>query len=372
LFKKKNDQVFPTSLSEIAFVLVFLLMLLLGYMIIKEMKDKEEAQQQLAKIKLAQSVEVITAAMQQANTELTQTLTKSGHLKPAEVISRLTETAQVRAERDALRDQLAQQNERLTALTALREQIKKAGDNTATNVIHEEVESALTLQNQIRQAVQDQYIAQEPSKDPETPSISGDNKQAIKLVKTALETSQEVRNQIKIKLERDVKPGDEPGAVRTVVDAAKNFEQLVKNKSSPEALKKENSDLRGQLAYVTRQLNAKGGLDHAPCWANEKGKIEYLFNVETRPDGFVVSKGWLPHREQAARALPGISEALSGGTMSYSSFSSRMQPILNWSKKQDPECRHFVYLATVISDGDARDNARKQVEGFFYKLEVKR
>ena len=49
-----------------------------------------------------------------------------------------------------------------------------------------------------------------------------------------------------------------------------------------------------------------------------------------------------------------------------------MQPILDWSKKQDPECRHFVYLTTAVGDADARDNARKFVEGFFYKLEVKR
>ena len=39
----KNDMVFPVSLSEIAFTLVFLLMLLLGFMILSERKDVDDA-----------------------------------------------------------------------------------------------------------------------------------------------------------------------------------------------------------------------------------------------------------------------------------------------------------------------------------------
>src|SRR5471030_233127 len=37
-----HEQVFPTSLSEVAFTLVFLLMLLLGYMIVRVEKEKAE------------------------------------------------------------------------------------------------------------------------------------------------------------------------------------------------------------------------------------------------------------------------------------------------------------------------------------------
>lgn len=374
---KKNDQVFPTSLSEIAFILVFLIMILLGYMILKEQKEKEKAHEQLAKVAVVQSAEAATQAMREANRQLREALTAGGHQKPQEMITQLVEAKQVRTERDELREQLRELDEKLTALTALREQLAKAGSSKEAKITKDEVESAMALQDQVRKLTQNQVLAQSNPKDAKDQKNMADqappldNKQVAERVKQAIATTNELHSQVKEKLDHNIKRGDEPGVVRDLVKTAKNFEDFNGNKKSYEMIKTENADLRGQLLYASRQLNAKGGLDHAPCWADEQGKIEFLFNVETRPGGFVVSKGWLPHREQAARALPGIDQAISDSNVSPTTFASNMQPILNWSKKQDPECRHFVHLATTISDADARDSARKQVEGFFYKLEVK-
>lgn len=379
MLKKKNDQVFPTSLSEIAFTLIFLLMLLLGYMVLKEQKEKEAAQSQLAKVAQVKSIETVTQGMQEANRQLTNSLASGGQPKPSEVITQLTEAIEVRAERDKLLEQERELREKLSALSALREEISKV-DNNKKNVAQEEIESALVLQDQIRKLVEAHVAIPAPaqdSKDQESPATPPQNsptntKQSVELVKHSLLASSELHKQIHEKFARTINPGEEPGAVREVVIAAKHYEDSAKSRTSPEALKKDNADLRGQLAYMSKIINSKGGLDHAPCWANENGKIEYLFNIQTQNAGFVVSKGWLPHREQSANDLPGIEQALSGGAMSASSFAAKMQPILLWSKKQDPECRHFVSLSTTISDADSRDKARKHVEGFFYKFESSR
>ena len=372
---KKNDQVFPTSLSEIAFILVFLLMLLLGYLILKEQKEKEEAQRQLAMVGQVQSAEAATQAMQQANTELTQTLASNGYAKPAEVITQLVEASQVRAERDQLRQQLKELNDKLTALEEIRDKIAKISSAQTDKVAREEVESALHLQQEIRKLTQDQTAdkPKEPaSQVAQAAKTPVNDKQVMDRVKQAIAATNKLRELIKEKLERDINPGEEQGAIKEIVTAAKGYQDLSKNKENPEAVKKELADAKGQLAYLSRQINAKGGLDHAPCWADENGKIEYLFTVETRPEGFVISKGWLLHREQDTKALPGIEQALTSGIQPKASFSANMLPILNWSKKQNPECRHFVYLFTTISDADTRDSARKVVEGFFYKLEIKK
>lgn len=80
---------------------------------------------------------------------------------------------------------------------------------------------------------------------------------------------------------------------------------------------------------------------------------------------------WPPGREAAARALPGIADVLAG-PHSNQTFISRIQGIFNWSKSQDPECRHYVQLKSSISDAVQSDRARLMVENYFYKAEVRR
>jgi hypothetical protein len=354
---KKTDQIFPTSLSEIAFILVFLLMVLMGFLLIEESKAKEIAVRELASTRKSQKVEEIKKSFEEAKEEFSRALEMGGHPKPEEVLTKLRSAVEDRAERDELRHKVRDLDERLTALTALRARVEAAAGESGRKVERAEVESALALQEQVRAI---------------SPHSATNGSNMVAQVKQAIDVAETLRAQLREQLGRTVSAGEEKIAVRDVIAAAKSYEEFSKNKTSANVLKRENSDLRGQLAYVSRQLNAKGGLDHAPCWADEKGKIEYLFTVETRPDGYLVHKAWLPHREQDARALPGIDHALSENVMSAPTFAATMQPVLNWSKKQEPECRHFVYLTTTVSDADSRDTARKVVEGFFYKLESKR
>jgi hypothetical protein len=102
-------------------------------------------------------------------------------------------------------------------------------------------------------------------------------------------------------------------------------------------------------------------------------KIEYIFNVQTTTAGFVVTRGWLPHREAQAKASAGFNEIMAGGDspLSAAQFSQGAKPFLDYGKAQTPECRHFVYLSSTISDADRRDEARRLVNSFFYIRERK-
>lgn len=122
---------------------------------------------------------------------------------------------------------------------------------------------------------------------------------------------------------------------------------------------------------MKNRLDARGGRDYPPCWADEAGKVEFLFSVEVRPDSVVISPAWPARREAAARVLPGI-EAVLDGPHSNQAFANKIQGIFNWSKEQNPECRHYVQLKSTITDAIQSDRARLMVENFFYKMEARR
>ena len=357
---KKNDQVFPVSLSEIAFMLVFLLMLLLGFMIIRDQREKAELKRRLEYAHHAQSTEVSQATLENAKSQFEASMRAAGHPSPQDITKKLVDGSEVRAERDRLRREVQDLSERLSALESLREKIEKATEQ-GDKVAREEIEHALALQNEIRKFTGDQAHG----------ATTAASKELRGRIKDAIAATNTLREQAKSKLGMEIKPGDEPAAMREVIEAAKLAAVVTADKNSPGLRKAEIEKLRGQIQYFTNR-NRFHGLDHPPCWVDASGKIEFLFSVETRPDGFIATKAWPPNREQEARTLPNIEQALSSGTMKMLDFSVTMQPILAWSQKQDPECRHFVFIATTIGDADARDSARKVVEGFFYKFEVKR
>ena len=68
---QQKDQIFQLSLTEIAFIITFLLLLLLGYVIFKEQTDRIAAQDALASVESHQQA---TAAMATATKELTNAL----------------------------------------------------------------------------------------------------------------------------------------------------------------------------------------------------------------------------------------------------------------------------------------------------------
>lgn len=364
---QRNDQVFQLSLTEIAFTIAFILLLLLGYLVVKEQSERMAAEAALAKV---QSVERSTAALDAAKSTLVATLQGAGVGSPDDVITKLIAVEDVRAERDRLKKQVDDLDAKLTALEELQKQLEKAAQAKRPDITRDEISDALALQEQVRKAFEDAEASRRPE-DNSRASKAQRSKEALAQVKQAIAATGELKRQMKAQLNKDLTFGQESETVRDVVTAAKGYAEMAKTGANPELLKRENSDLRGQVAFLKNRLNARGGRDYPPCWTDETGKVEFLFSVEVKPDSVVVNPAWPPRREAAARALPGMVDVLAG-PHSNLTFVSRIQGIFNWSKSQDPECRHYVQLKSSISDAVQSDRARLMVEKYFYKTEVPR
>ena len=374
---KSNDQVFQLSLTEIAFTIAFILLLLLGYLVFKEQSDRLAAEAALANVQTAESA---TSALNSAKMTLAAELQKSGTPNPDEIITRLIAADEVRSERDRLKLQVEDLDAKLTALTELQEKLEKAAKSDRPDVTKEELYSALVLQEKILKVVEpetpEKAIASEKDMHVQ-PAISerttkdSRHKEVLERVTQAITATAELRKELKNQLGKEFQPGKESQTVHELVSAAKSFGEFAKGNSSHETTKKENSDLRGQVAFLKNRLDARGGRDFPPCWADESGKVDFLFAIETRPDSVVVTPIWPPRREEAARALPRMEEVLAG-TLSNHGFVSSIQGIFNWSKKQNPECRHYVQFKSAITDAVQSDRARLMVENYFYKVEARR
>jgi hypothetical protein len=370
---QQKDQVFQLSLTEIAFTIVFILLLLLGYLVFKEESGRLAAEAALARI---QTTEQATAALTDAKNNLATVLESAGTPNPDEVITNLIAADALRVERDRLKQQVVDLDAKLTTLTELQNQLEKSARSNHPDITKNEIETALVLQDGVRKIIKHESAPDEkpelqaakPLEAHPKPPLNQRNMEILPRVKQAITTTEEFKTQLKEKLNQNLTTGREAQTVEEVVTAAKSFIELSKTGSSPEIIKKENSDLRGQVAFLKNRLDARGGRDFPPCWADENGKLEYLFSIEVKPDSVSVSPAWPQRREAAALALPEIAKLLEG-PHSNKAFGNNIQGIFNWSKKQDPECRHYVYLKSSIPDAVQSDRARLMVEGYFYKKE---
>ncbi len=364
---QQNDQVFQLSLTEIAFTIAFILLLLLGYLVVKEQTARMMAESALAKVK---TTEQLTVALEAAKKDLRLALQGAGSSNPEEIISKLIAAEDIRVERDRLKMRVEDLDAKLTALEELRKQLERSAQAAKNDITRETVESAIALQEQVRKTLDEDGAIIFP-RPPSSATKEQQAKEAIALVKQAISATGELKRQLKKQLNKDLISGQEVQTVRDIVVAAKSYGDLTKSGANPDQIKKDNSDLRGQIAFLKNRLDARGGRDYPPCWVDETGNVEFLFSVELKPDSVVVVPAWPPRRETDAQALPGISDVLTA-SHSNQSFVSRIQGISGWSKSQNPECRHYVQLKSSIADAVQSDRSRLMVENYFYKTEARR
>ena len=136
------------------------------------------------------------------------------------------------------------------------------------------------------------------------------------------------------------------------------------------ALAKENQNLRGQITFMSKQVSGlKGtkGFGLPPCWVDEAGRAQRLVNVEVTERGVVVRPGWPPERNDDAKRLPNIEALVAAGVeQTIVTFKLAATPILDWSRNQDPECRHYASIgvsAASVNSSVAGENAANE---YFY------
>lgn len=110
------------------------------------------------------------------------------------------------------------------------------------------------------------------------------------------------------------------------------------------------------------------GLDHLPCWIDpESGEIEYLYRITILDDRLKIEAAWPTSRNSSPGKSPAL-RMLANRTVSAREFNRLAGPILAWSRRQKPQCRHFVRIHD--HDSTTKSVFKKQlrlIETFFYK-----
>lgn len=323
---KNKDQVFQLSLTEIAFTIVFILLLILGFLVVDEKKKLTEAQK---RITILEKKEREATYCDNVRKEVITMLGDAGVANPDDVFNRLIAAENVHEERDRLKKKVDDLNAQFTALTELKNKIDKAATSSdKEKIIKDEASTALTFKDETVKAVKEE-------------------------------------------LNEEITPGQEINKIREILKDAKNYKEIAKSGVDIDELKKTVTETKGQLAFCKKQLDARGGRDYPPCWVDESGRVEFLFSIELHTNSVRVSPAWPLKRETDAKSLPGIDKILAK-EHSYQSFPAQIRGIFDWSKNQNPQCRHYVQIKSFISDAVQSDRSRLMVEDYFYKFEARR
>lgn len=385
--RRANDQIFQLSLTEIAFTLAFILLLLLGYMLAQADAHVNALEQALLESgRLATNRELF----EQARADLAKALSQFG-AKPDDVIPSLLSQSKLVQERDVLKKRVDDLDKQLSALTEVRNALDAAhGGAGASNVVQKEVTDALALKAKLeKQLAQDDAIAPQPAKQPPASSPNAASAPAASdqakpggggevpqrahpdvtvEALSGLALKAQVQKQLHEQLDEQYVPGQEPALARDLVAAKKQMQALGRTTTNVASLMKENADLRGQLLFLKKKLDGRGGRDYPPCWADEQtGKAEFLFTIVIAPDGLHITPAWPDKRQADALALPNIDRLTTSAPLSRAEFTSAMQDLDRLSKVKN--CRHYVHIKNRVTDLDEFNLSRYAIENFFYKLE---
>lgn len=341
----KNDQIFQLSLTEIAFMLTFLLMLVLGLMVVSAQKDNKDLREQLQSV---EQLEQKQSALAQARDYLMQKLGSIGAQNPDDVISKLVKDAEAQAETERLKVLLDEKNRTLTSMIELEKVLAQMSKDSEESKAH--VQTSLAMMSKLGERLGPAASSQDITDE----------------LDRMIEASNLVAGQAPKEVDQNL-----VDQAKAVTADAKAYQELKQNKLNPVELKRENTNLRGQMMYLQNKLDARGGMDFPPCWADEvTGRTQLLFSLVLRDETLMVSPGWPESRNQDAAELPNIEHILSKPDVHYSEFIESVRPIFALSKQQ--ACRHFVLIDNTITDAVQSDRKRLMIEGSFYKIEKRR
>lgn len=358
----KGDKIFQLSLTEIAFILVFILMFLLGSMVFFAFQENEEL---LAKIAAADGLDQQLAQLVSAKALLKEEITRHSSANPEEVITQLVTESTAKSEVAKLKKVLEEYQDKITALSEIQGAIEQAaGDGIDSMIVQQQIEDALRLAARLREKINNKLEAESAAQPIENLSEIGEK------AERSIDTMSAIETMLANQALEGISGANVLEKIENLTKEHLVYESIKADTGNPIVLKRENNDLKGQMAFLKKSLEAKGGMDFPPCWADENGRAQMLLNVELRDNELDVSRAWPDSREEDARILPNIQTVLSAPVTDYASFLRAVKPISDLSRKQD--CRHYVRLKNTIQNAVISDRRRLSVEDHFYKLEIRR
>jgi len=321
---KRRAFFFGITLSEIAFILFFALLLFSFYRFQADAEDIgnlgisiEECREQLR---------VINELQEQIRQAL-----DDPEITPEEVIRRMTEVDRLTAEvieLDALAEKLQKE---LAGYSDIKAAIESASYDVASSEPSESpterMKRALKLLEKLELWIR---LVAPP----------GTFNSAAAAQQFALDTAEE-------KLRKFELPDGEFDPEETIDDVRQHLR-----------------DTQGQLQYCMNQLNTcKGGRDLPPCWVNEINprKVDYLLEIDLHDDGLEIRPAPLMTRYDDFLRVPGASNLI-GDRIVLEDFTTLAQPVLDHSNNL--ECRHYVIITDL---SEISYKATLTIEDYFYK-----
>ena len=357
-----NDQIFQLSLTEIAFILVFILMFLLGTMIFLANKENQDLKADLRNL---ENFEKKKEDLDKVKKLVEEALVDMNVRNPDEVIKNLVDSARAQEEIVKLKKLINEQDAKITTLSEIQKAIDTTKGQGDGALVQERIEKALRLSKELKEQLQARL------EKPEEIALLEDIDRVAENINKLVASVEKLEKSFKNDSLLSALPGETTEQkLESLVQEYREFDALKKDGSSPVQVKKENSDLKGQIQFLKNKLTANGGMDFPPCWADSNGKVQMFLNLELHEDDLNVSRAWPDSRDADAKALPNISAVMASSTTDYLSFLRAVKPISDLSHQL--KCRYYVRIKNMIPDAVTADRRRLSIEDYFYKIEVRR
>ncbi|MDR1424755.1 MAG: hypothetical protein LBI92_09185 [Azoarcus sp.] len=383
-----NDSVFRLSLTGIAFIFVFFLLVVLGWS-----HQDANLERDMAKAHLARRTDdpQTLRAFEEASRELRLQLADRG-VSPEETVKKLTD--KVRAERDAAEsaEEIKNLRAQLNSLTDIKALLAKTGKSAG--IADEALFSALELRARLKDKV---LGANERSAE----SASGDE-EILTQTLAALDFRRDLEARLSKKLgEQVVVAGQEaqwvqwlvnganPAAVPSGAPAPQSVARAAPPPSLPSlpnsppssppaerapadavspvnalsAVEPGNAAAEVDLSALPTRFGQQGGGAAVPCWIDRwTNQVQFLLSIELNRRNVVVKRAWPATLHDVARAIPGIN-GLFARPLSYDAFYKLITPV---AKHSGDQCQYAVRIKENMRSGVLSEKAYRQLEPLFY------
>lgn len=146
-----NDQIFQLSLTEIAFILVFILMFLLGTMIFLANKENQDLKADLRNL---ENFEKKKEDLDKVKKLVEEALVDMNVRNPDEVIKNLVDSARAQEEIVKLKKLINEQDAKITTLSEIQKAIDTTKGQGDGALVQERIEKALRLSKELKEQLQ--------------------------------------------------------------------------------------------------------------------------------------------------------------------------------------------------------------------------
>jgi hypothetical protein len=348
----RRGVVLGLTMAEIMLLLIFLLMLLLAFKLAEEQKARLALSQTLSSrdAELHSKEDELKKAQQElqeasAREEQFKKVNASAYSITKDLVRANKENDELKKERDKAESELQSAKLLLDLTDKLKERDPSLSDDAAASRIQELSEEGAKLE--------DVAMKLFPNLEP------ADALQAMTDMATAAQS---------------MYPEDQPDeAIGEMKRHAAIGKAISETGKSPEELLSAaascSDDLKlckGQVGNLSRRL----GGTLPPCWVDDTGKGQYIFDATLADEGIYLKDNKVPGKEEEQSNLP-IENLRFGSPYEAQDFSNAGRPLRVWSDEH--QCRFYVRLIDETGE-DMKETYKKlrdSVETVFYIFQVR-